>query len=123
LANTDWDYPPWREADLEKMSNIENARIEYEVLIARLVQFSQLEVSFRWDRGWNLDMGAHYYVYSNLPAILTAQLMLRVSAAKTYIKCSECPRWFFPRRNQRKYCNSCGKRAMWRVAQRKRRGK
>lgn len=122
LAETDPDFPPWDESLIP--SNIDDARKKYMDLIERLIQISQLQPSFRWSGGvWNIFFSSEAYAYSNVPAILTAQLMLRVSSAKAQIKCSECPRWFIPRRNQRKYCDDCGIRAAWRVAQRKRKQK
>jgi hypothetical protein len=102
-------------------SIVHGARKCYEMFMGWLIVQSGLFPHFFWaGKSWNIDMDSRGY--SNLPAILTAQLMLRVGSAKTQIKCSECPRWFIPRRNQRKYCNSCGIRAAWRSAQRKRRG-
>ena len=122
LASTDPDFLGWKE-QVGYLSSIEEARLQYAALVRRLIQMSQLEPRFHWrDRVWNIDMDSSWMAYSNLPAILTSQLMLRVSSAKTQIKCSECPRWFIPRRNQRKYCDSCGKRAAWRVSKRKLRG-
>lgn len=112
-------------ADLQKgvfsTSTISGARSAYMLLVGGLIEESYLQPCFHWSGGvWNIDMDS--VGYSNLPAILTAQLMLRVSSAQTQIKCSACPRWFIPKRNQRKYCNSCGIKAAWRAAQRKRRG-
>ena len=123
---TDWELAATENGmvvPVSSPSNIAEARHDYSFLVDRLIRMSGLQPSFYWTGGvWNIEMdsGAGY---SNLPAILTAQLMLKVASAETLIKCSECPRWFIPRRNQRKYCNHCGKRAMWRVAQRKRKGK
>ena len=98
------------------------ARMLYMFFMQELIKESGLQPRFYWGGGmWNIDLDSE--ACSNIPAILTAQLMLRVGSSKTMVKCSECPRWFLPRRNQRKYCNHCGKRAMWRVAQRKRKGK
>jgi hypothetical protein len=122
LVSIDPDFSGWKE-QVGFLLSIDEARLQYAALVRRLIQMAQLEPRFYWSNGvWNIDLDSYFMAYSNLPAILTAQLMLRVSSAKTQIKCSECPRWFIPRRNQRKYCNHCGKRAMWRVAQRKRKG-
>jgi predicted RNA-binding Zn-ribbon protein involved in translation (DUF1610 family) len=102
-------------------SNIADARSMYKGLIWRMIEMSQLQPHFEWNNGaWTIDLDS--ISSSNLPAILTLQLMLRVANAKVQIKCSTCPRWFIPRRNQRKYCDKCGRQAMWRVGQQKRRG-
>jgi hypothetical protein len=99
---------------------VNQRRVYYMMLIQQLIDISGLQPRFSWSGGaWNIDMDSQ--AYSNIPAILTAQLMLRASSAKTQIKCSECPRWFIPRRNQRKYCDSCGIRAAWRVSKRNKR--
>ena len=122
LASADPDFSGWKD-QVGYLPSIDEARLEYAALVRRLIQMSLLEPRFHGSDGvWNIDMDSYFVAYSNLPAILTAQLMLRVSSAKAQIKCSECPRWFIPRRNQRKYCDSCGKRAAWRVSKRKLRG-
>ena len=102
-------------------STISGARKLYGMCMQFLIEDSHLQPRFYWSSGaWNIDMDSEGC--SNLLAVLTAQLMLKVSSANTQIKCSECPRWFIPRRNQRKYCDRCGIQAAWRAAQRKRRG-
>ena len=98
------------------------ARIDYAILMRRLIDISHLQPMFETSgRNWNIEMGSTQSM-SNIPAILTAQLILRVGSSGKQIKCSACHRWFIPRRNQRKYCDRCGIRAAWRAANRKRRG-
>jgi hypothetical protein len=126
-SDLDWQLAETGPAPLQDVSlmpsNIDDARERYESVMEWMIQMSQLQPSFHWSGGgWNIDLDTGALGYSNIPAILTAQLMLRVGSAKKQIKCLECPRWFIPRRNQRKYCDHCGIQAAWRVAQRKRRG-
>ena len=99
------------------------ARIDYAILMQRLIEISHLQPEFGISgRNWNIEMGSTESM-SNMPAILTAQLILRVGSSGKQIKCSACRRWFIPRRNQRMYCDRCGIRAAWRAADRKRRAK
>lgn len=114
------DYPPWGElARSVILIHANIARSNYMTLMRRLVYMADIRPRFHWNREiWNIDMDAEG---TNLAAILTSQLMLRVASSKAQIKCSECPRWFIPKRNQRKYCDHCGIKAAWRVAQRRKR--
>jgi hypothetical protein len=107
--------PIWR-----RETSLDRARIRYVFHIQRLIQISNLQPWFGWVGAWNIELSS--YARSNILAILTMQLILRVSSAKTQVKCAECLLWFIPRRNQRKYCDSCGNRAAWRASKRKQRG-
>lgn len=116
------DFTPWDEETRKTITTDHSlviARTHYMTLMRRLIEISNMQPRFHWsNRAWNIDLDAHG---DNLPAILTAQLMLRIAGARNQIKCSECLSWFIPKRNQRKYCNRCGIKASWRAAQRKRR--
>lgn len=121
-VRTDEQHPTFEQGRIiAELATVNQGRVYYMMLIEQLIDISGLQPRFYWSGGaWNIDMSSQ--AYSNIPAILTAQLMLRASSAKAQIKCSECPRWFIPRRNQRKYCDRCGVRAAWRVSKRKKRG-
>lgn len=116
------DFPPWDQFTRQAFRmDVVTARTQYMTLMRRLIQICDITPRFHWsEKRWNIDMDSQGL--SNLPAILTTQLMLAVGGAKRMLKCSSCPRWFIPKRNQRKYCSRCGIRAAWREATRKRRG-
>lgn len=99
---------------------IAGAREYYAALIDRLVFLTQLAPRLRWDRpakGWAIDFDS--FAPSNLPALLTIQLMAQVGG-KAMKKCLDCPRWFQPKGRQ-VYCDQCGIRAAWRAAARRKR--
>lgn len=101
---------------------LRSARDDYQTLMQWLIGLSHLRPQFEpRGRNWNIELASPGSA-GNLPAILTAQLLLRVGSSSKQTQCWECSRWFVPRRNQRKYCDRCGIHAAWRVAQRKRRG-
>jgi len=117
------DFPPWDRSMRQAIqSDLVAARSHYMILMRRLIQICSLQPRFHWSENrWNIDMDSRGL--SNLPAILATQLMMAVGGAKRMLKCSSCPRWFIPERNQRKYCSQCGIRAAWRdAAKRKRLG-
>lgn len=109
-------FTPWDELYREATrGSVDSARTGFMTLARKLIQICSVQPRFHWSRGvWNLDMDSEGL--SNLPAILTTQLMLEVAGANNSLKCSNCPRWFIPSRNQRKYCSHCGIRAAWRNA-------
>jgi hypothetical protein len=101
------------------------ARECYAILVRRLIGISLLQPRFQWDGGvWNISLDSEacrpeVEAHSNLPALLTAQLMSRVCYGESQIQCVACRRWVIPKRNQRKYCRRCGIRAAWRDSKRK----
>jgi hypothetical protein len=117
------DFPPQVQLMRDSIRvGLVTARTNYMTLMRRLVHVCQVQPRFHWSQGtWNIDLDSE--TLSNLPAILAMQLMLEVGGTKQMVRCSSCPRWFIPHRNQRKYCSKCGIQAAWRdAAQRKRKG-
>jgi hypothetical protein len=100
-------------------------RLDYQTLIQWLIDISPLHPKFQWSgrNKWDVELNSAVGSASNIPAILTSQLLLRIGSSIEQIQCSECYGWFLPRRNQRKYCDDCGIRAAWKTSKRKQRGK
>ncbi len=116
-----WDAEPWD-------SSMDLARIYLQALLRRLIEISAINVRFwsndRTDR-WQFDLDAQGI--SNLPGILTIQLLLAIAQADGFAVCSSCHRAYVPPRRpdptRRNYCDKCGIRAAWRDAARQRRKK
>jgi len=101
-----------------RLRKLGDARVEFMGLMRTLVEISRLQPRLHWDgEAWAIDFDS--FGGSNLAALLTIQLMAQVGG-KAMKKCPNCPRWFQPRGRQ-VYCASCGIRAAWRNAARKRR--
>jgi hypothetical protein len=103
-------------------NDIDTAREKFATLIGRLTVLTQLHPRLHWDRkasAWAIDFDS--FARSNLPALLTIQLMAYVGG-NVMKKCRNCPRWFQARGRQ-VYCKECGIRAAWRAAARKSRQK
>ncbi len=97
------------------MKHVTLARTTFQGLIRMLVEVSGVIPRLHWDqksRTWAIDFDTFHG--SNLPAILTMQLIARVGRA-TLRQCRECPAWFEPQGRQ-VYCAQCGTRAAWRAA-------
>jgi len=100
------------------LRTLDDARTNFMGLMRRLVEISRLQPRLHWDgEAWAIDFDS--FGGSNLAALLTIQLMAQVGG-KTMKKCPSCPRWFEPSGRQ-VYCSSCGIRAAWRAAARRRR--
>jgi hypothetical protein len=127
--DTDWeladailsgpDFPGWSELEREVfLSSTTLARVQFQILMRRLVEISGLVPRLNWkDGAWAIDFDCEGS--SNLAAILTIQLMARVGGGAMK-KCRSCPRWFQPTGRQ-VYCSACGIRAAWRDASARRR--
>lgn len=99
---------------------LRDSRIEFQAMMRRLTTIARLQPRLRWDdKAWAIDFDC--FRGSNLPALLTVQLMAEVGG-NLMRKCRACPRWFQPVGRQ-VYCSACGIRAAWRDAARRQRTK
>ena len=108
------NFPPWDAAmrSLIRSSNA-TARNSFQTLMRVLVTVSSVQPRFCWTgNAWSIDFDCHHG--SNLPAILTVQLMAQIGG-RAMKKCRNCTTWFEPRGRQ-VYCASCGLRAARRDA-------
>jgi hypothetical protein len=113
------DFPP-REKTLRDLfrKHLSDSRTQFQIMMRRLTEIARLQPRFQWDgKAWAIDFDCFHG--SNLPALLTVQLMAQVGG-NVMRKCRACPRWFEPTGRQ-VYCAACGIRAAWRDSARRQR--
>jgi hypothetical protein len=105
------------------------ARHELQILLRSLIDRFKVRPRIWWNHQinqWQIDLDSAG-PSSNLPGLLTIQLMLTLADKDGFAVCSACHRSYIPKRRpnpeRRNYCPNCGIRASWKDAARERRAR
>jgi hypothetical protein len=143
-STKDWKNadPDWEVRRSEYLSNPDKwllhlDQIHLENLIASWLR-GNVAPKFIWGsyRERSESENINFYFTERAPSItlsgcllgmLGLKLAMAIASSEGYYKCAGCPEWFFTKRrrnpSRNKYCDSCGRTAANREAQRRRRSK